>query len=182
MGDPSIDIRNAVPDDIEHIADIWRHYVSNSIANFEEKPPTTDEVRRELAEVFTGSYPSIVAVEDTRICGYAYIGPFNDRSAYRFCCEDSIYLRPGHAGKGLGRRMLDTLLQRLKAETRATQVLAKISMPPTAALEEMASCRLHLAFGFREVGRLKKVGLKFGEWLDVVILQLDLENAGSNDA
>lgn len=170
----SVAIRNATIEDVDQIAYIWRHYVTNSIVNLEETPPTTDQVRQNLNEIFSKNYPFLVAVDDSTICGYAYMGPFNDRSGYRFCCEDSIYLRPGYDGKGLGKRMLGLLIQKLKAETEITQVLAKISLSPGAVLEEVPSCRLHHAFGFREAGRLKNVGWKFGGWLDVVILQLDL--------
>lgn len=178
MSESTINIRDATPDDIEPIAGIWRHYVSSSIANLEETPPSTEEVRRNLDRIFTQHYPFVVAVQGSTICGYAYMGPFNDRSGYRFCCEDSIYLLPENAGKGLGRRMLETLLRRLKAEGKINQVLAKISLPPEATLDDVPSCRLHLALGFREAGRLKKVGWKSCQRLDVVILQLDLEDAG----
>lgn len=175
-----IELRGATPDDIEQIADIWRHYVVKSTANLEETPPTTDEIRRNLTQIFSKSYPFVVAVDGSTLCGYAYIGPFNDRSGYRFCCEDTIYLLPSHAGKGLGGRLLETLIQQLHCDKRLTQVLAKISIPPNTALEDIPSCRLHQSLGFREAGRLKKVGWKFGAWLDVVILQLDLE--GQRDA
>ena len=178
----SIDIRNASPDDFTQIADIWRHYVTNSIVNLEETPPTTHQVQRTLSGVFSKNYPFIVAVDGATICGYAYMGPFNERSGYRFCCEDSIYLRPEYAGKGLGKRLLEMLIQKTKAETEITQVLAKISISPEAALEEIASCRLHMAFGFKEAGRLKNVGWKFRGWLDVVILQLDLGSVAGEGA
>lgn len=170
----SIAIRNATADDVDQIADIWQHYVTTSIVNLEETPPTTDQVRQTLIEIFSQNYPFIAAVDGEILCGYAYAGPFNDRSGYRFCCEDSICLRSGYEGKGLGKRLLGLLIQKTKAETDITQVLAKISIAPAAALEEVASCRLHQAFGFKEAGRLKRVGWKFGGWLDVVILQLDL--------
>lgn len=175
--DIGITLRDAASADIEQIADIWRHYVSQSIANLEEIPPSTDEVRQTLEQIFTKKHPFIVATKGTTICGYAYIGPFNDRSGYRYCCEDTIYLLPAQAGKGLGKRMLETLIQRVKAETMMTQVLAKISISPSAALEDVASCRLHQSLGFKEVARLRKVGFKFQQWLDVVMLQLDLEDA-----
>ena len=174
-------IRDASPDDFSQIADIWRHYVTNSIANLEETPPTNEQIRECLDAILAQGHPFIVAVQDTTICGYAYMGPFNDRSGYRFCCEDSIYLLPGRAGKGLGKRMLGILVHRLKADAKITQVLAKISIAPAAALQDIASCRLHLALGFKEVGRLKRVGWKFGDWLDVAILQLDLEDVARRD-
>lgn len=177
MDKDQVQLRDATLDDVEQIAEIWRHYVSTSTANLEESPPTTQTVRQDLEVIFAKGYPFIAAVEGGTLCGYAYIGSFNDRSGYRFCCEDSIYLLESHAGKGLGKRMLETLIQRLKTEGITTQVLAKISLPAEAALQDIPSCRLHMAAGFYEAGRLKKVGRKFDQWLDVVILQLDLSES-----
>lgn len=177
MADLHIEIRDAVLHDIEQIASLWRHYVTTTIVNLEETPPTTRQVRTSLDSIFARNYPFIVATDGTTICGYAYIGPFNDRSGYRFCCEDSIYLHPDYTGKGVGKRLLGELLQRVKSNTQMTQVLAKISLGPGAELREVPSCRLHQSFGFWEAGRMKRVGFKFGEWLDVVILQLDLKDS-----
>lgn len=174
MSTQDIEIRNAVSDDLDQIAAIWRHYVRETIVNLEETPPNTENVRKNLSPIIESNFPFIVAIEDTTICGYAYIGPFNARSGYRFCCEDSIYLAPNYTGKGLGKRLLETLLRLLKADTSVTQVMAKISLDPEAELSEIPSCRLHQSFGFKEAGRLTSVGFKFGRWLDVVMLQLDL--------
>lgn len=170
----AIAIRDANQDDVEQIADLWRHYVQNTIVNLEETPPTTEQVRSNFSQIFEKRYPFIVAVEGSTICGYAYVGSFNDRSGYRFCCEDSIYLHSEYTGKGLGKQLLGILIQQLQGGTEMLQVLAKISLPPETPLTEVASCRLHQSFGFKEVGRLKNVGFKFGSFLDVVILQLDL--------
>ena len=177
MAAQDVEIRDAVFSDLEHIADIWRHYVKETIVNLEETPPTTETVKENLSPIFESDSPFIVATEGSTLCGYAYIGPFNARSGYRFCCEDSIYLHPDYTGKGLGKRLLATLLRRLKAETSLKQVIAKISLDPEMQLSEIPSCRLHQSFGFKEAGRLKSVGFKFGRWLDVVMLQLDLTEA-----
>ena len=173
-----MEIRNATENDIEAIADIYRSYIRTSIATLEEHEPSTDAICKEFSKVFTSGAPFIAATEPGtgKFCGYAYTGPFNDRSGYKFTCEDSIYLRPDYCGQGLGKQLLRELLQRVKATSDTTQVIAKMSIDPEQAVEDSPSCRLHMAFGFRPVGRLPKVGYKFGKWVDVVILQADIEN------
>lgn len=180
MSVQSIEIRDAMLDDIEQIAEIWRHYVRETIVNLEETPPTTEKVKENLSPIIESDHPFIVAVEGSTICGYAYIGPFNARSGYRYCCEDSIYLHPDYTGKGLGKRLLNTLLRRLKSNATMTQVIAKISLDPESELAQVPSCRLHQSIRFQEVARLKNVGFKFGRWLDVVMLQLDLTEAAQS--
>ena len=89
---------------------------------------------------------------------------YRPRAAYRFTCEDSIYLAPDAVGQGLG----GTLLQRLLADSRACgfrQMLAIISA------ERENSIRLHERHGFRLVGRYQSLGYKFDRWLDIVHLQ-----------
>ena len=173
-----MELREATEQDIEAIADIYRHYVRTTTATLEEREPSTDTLRNEFSKVFASGAPFIVATERKArdICGYAYIGPFNDRSGYRFTCEDSIYIHSDYHGQGLGKQLLRELLERLKAAGGATEVIAKMSIAPDQAVEDSPSCRLHVAFGFRPVGRLFKVGYKFGGWVDVVILQASLES------
>ena len=110
-----------------------------------------------------------------KVCAYAYAGHFNERFGYNHTCEDSIYIHPEHCGKGLGKQLLIALLEKLKA-TSKTQMTAKMPIWPDQTVEDLPSCRLHIALGFQTVGRLRKVGNKFGKQDDVVILQLDLES------
>lgn len=173
-----MEIRDATQEDIEALADIYRYYVRTSIVTLEENEPSTDCIRHEWTEeVFSNGSPFIVAVEPQtgKLCGYAYVGPFNGRSGYRYTYEDSIYLHPEYCRRGLGKQLFRELLTRAKA-TSKTQIIAKMSIGTDQALEDSPSCRLHTSFGFRLVGRLSKVGYKFGEWVDVVIWQLDVES------
>ena len=173
-----MDIRDATENDIEAIADIYRAYVRTSIATLEEHEPSMDALRSEYSGVLSSGSPFIVGVErvTNKLCGSAYIGTFDDRSGYKFTAEDSIYLHPDYCGKGLGKQLLKALLAKIKATSTTTQVIAKMSIAPEQRVEDHPSCRLHMAFGFRHVGRLTKVGYKFGKWVDVVIWQVDVES------
>ena len=97
--------------------------------------------------------------------GYAYAGPWKERAAYRHTVENAIYLAPGARGRGVGRVLLDGLLVAC-AESGVQQVIAVI-----ADTGDPASVRLHARCGFREVGRLERVGFKHGQWVDTVLMQ-----------
>ena len=101
------------------------------------------------------------------VAGYAYVTQFRDRDAYRFTAENSIYVHPGHMGRGVGRALLQALLQRASVYGFRT-VIAVIGGA------EPASIALHAALGFKEAGRLHAVGWKHERWLDSVYMQLTL--------
>lgn len=171
-----MDVRDATPEDVEPIAGIYHYYVRTNICTLETSQPSTEAIRNDFFKGFASHSPFIVAAESTtgKICGYAYTGPFNERSGYKYTCEDSIYIHPGYRGKGLGKQLLKTLLEKLRATSDTAQVIAKMSILPDQTVEQLPSGRLHISLGFEVVGRLRKVGYKFDKWIDVIILQLDL--------
>ncbi|MGC3964114.1 MAG: GNAT family N-acetyltransferase [Rhodocyclaceae bacterium] len=167
-------IRHATPADIPAITAIYRHYVLNDTATFEEESPTDAEMRARFDKIVAAGLPYVVAEDDGRIEGYAYLNYFRTRSAYRFTLEDSIYLDPAATGKGLG----SALLQRLLDDGErwgARQIVAVIGG------NNPASVALHRRFGFEDVGVMKSVGLKFGQWLDTPILQKQLGDGSIPD-
>jgi L-amino acid N-acyltransferase YncA len=123
---------------------------------------------RRRAAVVARGLPYLVAEVEGAVLGYAYAGPYHTRSAYRFTLEDSIYVAPHAVGRGIGRTLLAELLDRCTA-LGYRRMLAIIGDSGNAA-----SIGLHAAAGFRHVGTLPSVGLKFGRWLDVVLMQRPL--------
>ena len=89
-------------------------------------------------------------------------------SAYRFTAEDSVYLDAGAGGRGIGRALLAKVLE-LSAAAGYREMVAVIGDSANAA-----SIGLHAALGFRHVGTFQNVGLKFGKWLDTVLMQRSL--------
>ena len=161
-------VRPARADDIAAITAIYAGHVLTGLATFEEVPPDAAEMARRHADIAGRGLPYLVAEEAGGVVGYAYAGPYRPRSAYRFTVEDSIYLAPGAAGRGLGR----ALLTRVIAESTAwgaRQMLAVIGDSGNAA-----SIGLHRSLGFRHLAVLEAVGFKFGRWVDSVTLQLPL--------
>jgi L-amino acid N-acyltransferase YncA len=167
-------IRPADPGDVDRIAAIYAHHVRTGKATFETEPPSADEMRRRFDALAAGGFPYLVAESDGAIAGYAYAGLYRTRYAYRFTLEDSIYLDPTYAGRGIGRQLLERLVE-ASAARGYRQMVAVIGDSANAA-----SIALHRACGFASAGVLPAVGFKFGAWIDSVLMQRALgEGAGS---
>jgi L-amino acid N-acyltransferase YncA len=161
-------IRAAGAADLAVVADIFAHYVTNSVATFEETPPTVPEWAKKLTALQELGLPFLAAETGTGVVGYAYASPWRPKPAYRHTVEDSVYLAPGWTGQGLGRLLLTELLaQCTRAGSR--QMIAVIADSGAGA-----SAALHRACGFTDAGRLVGVGFKHGRWIDTVLLQREL--------
>lgn len=147
------------------VAAIYRHHVLHGLASFEEVPPDEAEIRARFEAVRKAGLPYLVYEEEGQILGYAYAGPYRTRSAYRFTVENSVYVRDGYGGRGIGRALLTALIERCAAGPWK-QMVAVIGDS-----ENHASIGLHRALGFRMVGTLEKVGFKFDRWVDSVLMQ-----------
>ena len=166
-------LRPATSDDLPAIRDIYAHHVLHGLASFEEEPPSIDELRRRFEDVRLRGLPWLAADFGGVLAGYGYCAPYRSRSAYRYSLEDSVYVRQGAEGRGVGSAILGALIER--AETLGyRQLIAVIGDSGHAA-----SINLHASFGFLRVGTLRSVGFKFGRWVDSVLMQRPL---GRGDA
>ncbi|MEV0826134.1 GNAT family N-acetyltransferase [Nonomuraea rubra] len=161
-------VRALTESDLPAIAAIYAHYVTTTVATFDETPPTADDWRAKTGGVTGAGLPFLVAEVDGEVAGYAYLSQYRPKPAYRHTLEDSIYLAPGRTGRGLGRLLLGELVA-AAGRTEARQLVAVI-----ADSGDPSSARLHEKFGFETVGRLRSVGFKHGRWIDTVLMQLDL--------
>ena len=164
-------ISEAAEADFAGIAEIYAYHVQTGLASFEEEPPGPDEMLRRFGEVRKAGLPYLVAASagsGASVLGYAYATPYRARSAYRFSIENSVYVRDGLAGGGIGRALLSALISRCEAGPWR-QMIAIIGNSGNAA-----SIALHAAAGFRMVGTLQGVGFKHGSWVDTVLMQREL--------
>ena len=167
--------RPAVVDDAERVAAIFGGYVLASIATFVEEPPDVAVWRERIAAADPSdayALPFLVAEIDGEVMGFAYAARFRPHAAYRYTVEDSIYIAPEAANRGLGSRLLADLLDALR-RTEVRQVVAVIAALPDTH-HDTPSIVLHRRQGFVEVGRLRSVGYKSGQWCDTVLMQVDL--------
>ena len=158
-------VRPSTPADLPAIVAIYAWHVQHGTGTFELDIPDLAEIQQRRDHVLANGWPWLVAQVGDEVLGYAYANTFRPRRAFRFCVEDSIYLAPQAAGKGLGRVLLAELIA--QCETRgARQMLAVIGDSANAA-----SIGVHRALGFENVGVMKAAGWKLDAWRDVVLMQ-----------
>ncbi len=164
-----VHVRPAVSADIPAIAAIYDEAVRTGTASFELEPPGATEMARRFAAITGGGHPYLAAVDsDGTLLGYAYASTFRPRIAYRFTVENSIYVDPTAQNRGVGRALMEALIAECEARG-FRQMVAVIGDSANAG-----SIALHRACGFADIGILRSTGLKFGRWLDTVLMQRDL--------
>ena len=164
----SVLIRDAEEADMEAVQAIYARHVLHGLATFEETPPSVEELLSRRASVLMSGLPYLVAELEGKIAGYAYATAYRPRPAYRFTIEDSVYVAEGLGGRGIGSALLGELIARCeKGPWR--QMLAVVGNSGNEG-----SIALHKRMGFREVGILRSVGFKLGQWVDTVLMQRPL--------
>ena len=158
-------IRPSRDADVEAIAAIYSHHVLHGTGTFETEPPTVTDMAARRADVLSKDLPYLVAERDGEILGFAYCNWFKPRPAYRYSAEDSIYLADSARGQGIGAKLLAALSEAAEA-TGVRKLIAVIGDSGNAG-----SIGVHRAQGFTHVGVLKDCGWKFGQWLDVVLME-----------
>jgi len=159
-------IRLAKLSDAKAIADIYNYYVKNTCITFEEKEVSQDEMEERIQEKLD-KYVFLVWEEDGQLLGYAYAGEWKGRCAYKYTVESSVYLKNETAGRGIGTKLYEELLELLKQKGFHI-VLAGIAIP------NEASIALHEKMGFEKTGIMNEVGYKFDRWIDVGYWQYKL--------
>lgn len=166
------EIRPVRESDLPDVREIYNYYVTNSVVTFDEKKWSLRRWREKAAHLRKLDLPFLVAVSPSgQILGYALVAPWAGKAAYRYTVENSIYLGPGATGKGLGRALLRALIA--ASEERGIRELVAVVSDRGAE----GSIALHEKEGFVEVGRMGRVGFKFGRWLGTVYLQKSLSPA-----
>ncbi len=172
---PSITIRDARPDDLPGVQEIYAHHVRHGLASFEETPPDLAEMTRRFEATRARGLPYLAAEatpaqegQAPGLLGYAYAGPYRPRPAYRFSVENSVYVAPGLEGRGVGRALLEEVIARCTA-LGLRQMIAVVGDSG-----HLPSIAFHESLGFTRIGTLRAVGFKFGRWVDSVILQRPL--------
>ena len=156
-------VRLAVDNDAAAIRRIYNHEVEHTTNTFDLVPRTPAEQRAWLRER-DGALGVLVADAGGVVIGFASLSAYRPRPAYRTTVESSVYVDAAVRGRGVGRRLLDELIELAVARGFHTMI-ARI------AGGHEASLRLHAAAGFETVGVEREVGRKLGFWLDAVVMQ-----------
>ena len=164
----SAEIRPATEADLPFVTEIYEHAVLYGTATFELIPPDLAEMTRRFKALMDAGFPYFVGALEGRVVGYAYAGRYRPRPAYRFTVENSVYLQPAIYRRGIGLQ----LMQRLISECEARGYRQMIAVIGDSA--NAGSIGVHTKTGFRMIGTHPNVGLKFGRWLDTVMMQRTL--------
>lgn len=160
-----ITIRPATEADLSGILEIYNDAVLHSTATYDYEPRPLEHRRQWFADHQREDYAVFVAVDESaRIVGWSALNPYHARPGYRFTTENSVYIAADRRGQGIGKQLLEPLIEAARARGLHA-IIAAID-----ATNE-ASIRLHARYGFEQVGHFKQVGFKFGRWLDVVYMQ-----------
>lgn len=166
-------VREIEPRDIEAVTAIYGHHVLTGFGSFEEVPPSTAEMSGRVAAVQALGLPYLVA-DDGEVAGFAYASAFRPRPGYRFTAEDSVYVAPRAMGRGIGRALLQAVIDRCSA-LGLRQLMAIIGDSGNAP-----SIGLHAALGFIHIGAANAVGFKHGRWVDIVWMQRPLNDGADS--
>lgn len=165
-GTIQIVIRDAVAEDLPTILAIYNTSIATT-TTWSERLQTIEERKDWFHERRAAGDGVVVAEHDGEVVGFAAYGPFRDNElwpGYRFTVENTVHVVEPHHGRGLGRGLMERLFEH--AEQRGIH-----AMVAAVDGENAASIAFHAAVGFEEVGRLPEIGLKFGRWLDLVLMQ-----------
>ena len=167
-------IRFATKEDCTAIAEIYNHAVVHTAAIWNDKTVDTDNRIAWFEARQFAHFPVLVSEENGVVTGYSSYGDWRAFDGFRHTVEHSVYVHPDHQGKGLGRALLTALIE--EARRRGKHVMV-------AGIEAQNSASLHLheTLGFITTGQMPQVGTKFGRWLDLTFMQLQLDNRTDPD-
>ena len=148
---------------------IYNYYVVHSFSNFEEKKVSLNDFADNYRKITNKKLPYLAAMIDKDLVGIAYLNKFRDKSGYRFTFENTIYVHNNYLKKGIGSKLLQKLITLSKKNKEIKKIVAVIG-----SIDSVGSIKVHKKLGFKNCGRLKKIGFKKGKWIDSIIMQKDL--------
>lgn len=169
----TVALRLASTADAEAIMAIYNSEVLGSRVTFDLVARSLAAQRAWIAD-HQGAHPAVVALSGDVVAGFGSLSPYRPRPAYSTTVEDSVYVHAEHRREGIGAAVLQELV-RLATLHGFHAVIARI------AGGQQASVRLHQACGFAVVGTEREVGRKFGQWLDVCVMETLLGQPGPGD-
>lgn len=165
-------IREARDTDIAAITGIFNEWIPTRTITWREELATLEERSAWLDRQRDAGYPTIVAEEEGEVLGYASYGSFRGEGkwpGYRQTVEHTVHVRSGHWRRGIGRALVEALIERARAAGIHVMIGAIDG-------DNLDSIRFHERLGFVVVGRLPQTGQKFGRWLDLVLMQRVLDS------
>lgn len=152
----------------ETILDIFNHAIAHSTALYEYQPRTLGFIQQWFKTKRVGGFPVLGLEQDGKLLAFASYGSFRPYPAYKYSVEHSIYVHPEQRGQGLGKHLLQALIQEVEAQNYHL-LIGGIDA------QNQASIALHTSLGFVHAGTIQQAGFKFGRWLDLAFYQFTLK-------
>jgi L-amino acid N-acyltransferase YncA len=158
-------LRDSSEEDLNDVTQIYGHWVEHGLASFELAPPSAATMAQRRLAILADGFPYIVAVDSARrLLGFGYASWYRPRPAYRFACEDSVYVSPIALRRSVGRCLLDELVR------RCTAMEFRLMVAVIGDSGNAPSIKLHRSAGFETTGVLPSIGWKHGRWVDTVLM------------
>ena len=161
----AINIRPYKTDDTQAILAIINHNILHSTSLYDYNIRSYEQQKTILEEKINKNFPVIVAELDGIVVGFGMYSEFRFREAYQFTVEHSVYVSEDFHGNGVGKQLLQELIN-LARKQKIHTIIGVIDS------ENQGSVVFHEKFGFKTVGIIKESGYKFDRWLDSVLMQL----------
>ena len=161
----AINIRPYKTDDTQAILDIVNHNILHSTSLYDYNIRSYEQQKTILEEKINKNFPVIVAELDGIVVGFGMYSEFRFREAYQFTVEHSVYVSEDFHGNGVGKQLLQELINLARKQKIHTMIGVIDS-------ENQGSVVFHEKFGFKTLGIIKESGYKFDRWLDSVLMQL----------
>ena len=159
----TVTIRDATGADVEAICRIHNQGIADRVATLDMPLRTPADTRAWLSD-HGPRHPVVVAELDGAIVGWASLNRFNPRPVYDFVADFSVYIERSHRGQGIGRVLLERLVDLARGLGYHKMVLAALAL-------NNVGLALYTRAGFRYVGVYREQGQLEGRWVDVVIME-----------
>jgi len=161
-------VRLSTLDDLASICEIYNHEVLNSSCTFDTEPLEGRRAEAWFRSHTKPQYPLTVCVCSGIVVGWASLSAWSGRCAYDKAAETSVYIQQKHRGRGYSTVLYEDLIARARALGYRV-LIARLALP------NPASERLHERVGFTDIGLMRNIGEKFGELIDVRLMDMQLD-------
>ncbi|HEY8462777.1 MAG TPA: GNAT family N-acetyltransferase [Bacillota bacterium] len=161
-------IRYAKADDLTTILEIYNEAIINTTVVYDYKPHSIEAMTSWYEKKVSEGFPILVFEENNAVVGFATFGPFRARAAYKYTIEHSVYVQKSHRRKHIGTALLKELIKIANAKGYETMVAGIDTSNDGSRI-------MHEKLGFSYSGTLRRVGYKFGKWLDLIFYQYQLQ-------
>lgn len=163
----TVPIRPAADADLDAILQIHNAAIRDSLAIWTDVEVDRADRERWLSAHVADGHPVIVAEVDGRVAGYAAYSQWREKIGYRHTMEHSVYVAEAFQRRGIARALMTELLDLARANGVHVMI---------GAIEagNTASIALHEQLGFEPPQVIREVGTKYGKWLDLALMRLEL--------